>query len=142
MNTQEKRAWFVLAVFGATMAVYALAVAMIGFRQEAFAVFSVFALTAGEGVIGRREKKAGRVILDERDQEINRLATVAGYSIFWVVFVLAAMAPFFIKGPNATITLPTTMLGMVVIVAMMIVMTARALVVAILYWRDARGTQA
>jgi hypothetical protein len=77
-----------------------------------------------------------------RDQEIARQATLAGYSVFWVAFVLACMAPFFIKGPNATVTIQTSTLCTPVFVGLFIVFTVRALVTVILYRRGAHGEEA
>ena len=41
--------------------------------------------------------------LDERDLLIKRKAMLAAYWSFWPLFVLAAMAPFFVLGPDGKV---------------------------------------
>ena len=42
--------------------------------------------------------------LDERDLLIKQKAMVAAYWSFWPLFVLAAMAPFFVYGPDGAVS--------------------------------------
>jgi hypothetical protein len=99
----------------------------------------LFGLTGFTGLIGRREKREGKPVGDERDREIDRNSTLAGYSVFWLAFVLACMAPFFIKGADGTVTLPTVILTLPVYVGMLIVFTVKSLVTVILYRRGGDG---
>ena len=50
------------------------------------------------------KKKPGEVDFDERDLLIQRRALVGAYSIFWALFVLAAMIPFFVLGPGGKVS--------------------------------------
>ena len=50
------------------------------------------------------KKKTGEVDFDERDLLIQRKALVGAYSIFWVLFVLAAMIPFFVLGSDGKVS--------------------------------------
>jgi hypothetical protein len=50
------------------------------------------------------KKNPGKVSFDERDVIIQKKASLGAYSIFWALFVLAAMIPFFILGPKGTIS--------------------------------------
>jgi hypothetical protein len=60
------------------------------------------------------KKDSGKVSFDERDHLIQRKAILGAYSIFWFLFVMAAMVPFFILGPEGTISvkyLPAMVFG-------------------------------
>ena len=41
---------------------------------------------------------------DERDLLIQRKAALGAYAIFWCLFVLAAMIPFFVLGPDGKVS--------------------------------------
>jgi hypothetical protein len=135
MNIQEKRAWFYLAVIAATLAVFIPLAFATGFHAASLGALGLFGFAGGASVLGRREKRAGRVVFDERDKEIDRIATLAGYSTFWTVFVLGVMIPFFILGPNAQVTLPINMFPAFIAPAMMIIFGVRAVVVVVLHRR-------
>ncbi len=49
-------------------------------------------------------KEAGEVDFDERDLLIQRKAALGAYSIFWFLFVLAAMVPFFVLGADGKVS--------------------------------------
>lgn len=137
MNVQEKQAWFTLAIFAITLVLYGSLVSVVGFRMFALSAFGFSGFAAFAALIGRRERKAGRVVMDERDEEIARMATLAGYSGFWLVFVATLMAPFFVLGPNGVVNIPVGLLCMLPILAMIIVWTVRSLAVVIAYrWGD------
>jgi hypothetical protein len=60
------------------------------------------------------KKEPGKVSFDERDLLIHKKASLGAYSIFWFLFVLAAMIPFFVLGPKGTISvkyLPAMVFG-------------------------------
>jgi hypothetical protein len=141
MHVQEKQAWFTLVVGLATVIVFGVVFALCKIFGHpptvAFASFALFALTGFEGHIGRREKKTGKVTMDERDLEIARAALLAAYSVFWVLFVLAAVGPMFIFGNDAKITIDVSDIAMVCFPAMLVVFTVRALVTIILYKKGA-----
>ena len=85
------------------------------------------------------KKDKDQVQLDERDLLIKRRAMLGAYSIFWPLFVLAAMAPFFVVGPNGRI--PVVYLPWMVFGGMFVVMLVQAIVTLEQYgWRgeDAR----
>jgi hypothetical protein len=50
------------------------------------------------------KKDKEKVQYDERDLLIQKKALLGAYSIFWFLFVLAAMIPFFVLGPKGTIS--------------------------------------
>ena len=133
MHVRERQAWFVLAVTATTLLLAIILVTLLGFTPPASAAFGVLGLVGATGLIGRRERRAGRVVIDERDREIERAATVAGYSVFWLLFVAAAMAPFFILGPGAVMRVPTIVVPTAIYVAACIVYLVRALAMILLY---------
>jgi hypothetical protein len=49
------------------------------------------------------KKEKDDMKLDERDLLIKRKAMLAAYCSFWPLFVLAAIAPFFVLGPNGKV---------------------------------------
>lgn len=67
------------------------------------------------------KKEGGKVSFDERDLMIMRNASLGAYSIFWFLFVLAAMIPFFVLGPKGMVSvkyLAAMMFGGMIIVAL------------------------
>ena len=128
MNRYQKIAWFNLIVVS-----LALGLSVIAFSIGYF-FFGVPACqaVAGFGFIGimgfcglspvlfRKDKS--KVQFDERDTAIQRKAVIAAYATFWLLFVAAAMIPWFIIGPNGTITvnyLPWMVFGGMFVVVLM-----------------------
>lgn len=136
MSTQEKQAWFVIWVIAAALVLYAALYALTRSLTISMAALSITALLGAQGLIGRKERKSGRIVADERDHEIGRTAGIVGWSVFWLFFVAAAMGPYFILGPNATLHITTSELTMVVYPAVLIVLLVRALVMIILYRKN------
>lgn len=67
------------------------------------------------------KKESCKVSFDERDLSIQRKASLGAYSIFWFLFVLAAMIPFFVLGPKGKISvkyLPVMVFGGMIIVTL------------------------
>lgn len=108
MNNAQKAARFTLIMLG-----LALGLSITTMLVLRFAVgMSWHASTAGFGFIGimsfsrispsffKKDKQG----LDERDLMIKQKAMVAAYWSFWPLFVLAAMAPFFVYGPNGVVS--------------------------------------
>jgi hypothetical protein len=87
MSAMQKFAWFNLAVIALTL------VAMLSLLP-----FMGRGALGGSGFLGLLgfsplffRKKAGKVLIDERDQLISLRSWIAAYSLFWVVFVLVAV---------------------------------------------------
>ncbi len=139
MHVQEKQAWFMLIVMTVTVALWLALVAVFGFHPAFYGVFGLLGLLGFVVIIGRRERKAGLVTIDERDQQIALNATTGSYSVFWLLFVATAMGPFIILGPDATLTLRTTTICIVVWPAMMVVLVVRSLIIVVLYRRGYRA---
>jgi hypothetical protein len=130
---QERQAWYTLGIFAATGIAFAAAVALLGLREQAFAALALFGLSGFAPLIGRAEKRAGKVIMDERDRAIERAAGLAGFGAVWLCYVLTCIGSWAILGNSATI--PVRVLPLSVFVAMVIVFTTRAAVIVILYRR-------
>jgi len=132
MNRWQKIAWFTLVVIGLALvlSLAAVSVAYFGLGLPMRAAAGGFGFIGIMGFIGLTpvlfKKEKGKVEIDERDLLIQKKASLAAYSIFWVLFVLAAMVPWFIIGPKGTITvryLPWMVFG-----GMFVVMLVQAIV--------------
>jgi hypothetical protein len=132
MNRAQKIAWFTLIVLasalGLSIAVFCVGYFILG--QPAHGAAAGFGFMGIMGFLGFTpilfQKDKAEVQCDERDVQIQRNAVVAAYATFWVLFVAAAMIPWFVTGPNGTITvnyLPWMVFG-----GMFVVMLVQALV--------------
>jgi hypothetical protein len=86
MSAMQKFAWFNLAVIAFTLVVVVSLLPFLG--SGALGGFGFLGFL-GFGPIFFR-KKPGQVLIDERDQQIQRRSFVLAYSVCWVVFVLVA----------------------------------------------------
>lgn len=146
MNRQQMIAWSTL-----TFARLSLELSLLTFGVLYLGLgWPVRAASGGFGFMGllgfaalaplflRKDK--GQVAFDERDLQIQRAASLAGFATFWGVFVAAAMVPWFIIGPEGTITvnyLPWMAFG-----GMLVVESVRAAVTLQGYgWRNKSVTQ-
>ncbi len=143
MNSHQKIAWFVL-----TMEAIGLALSLITFSVLYFVLgLPAHRAAGGFGFIGTMgfsalapllfKKDKDKVKLDERDLLIKRKAMLVAYGIFWPLFVLGAMIPWFIIGPKGTITanyLPWMVFG-----AMFVVMLVQSIVILEEYGWTGKG---
>jgi hypothetical protein len=110
MNRMQKMAWFNLIVIslalGLSVAAFSIGYFIFGAPARQAAAGSGFIGIMGfsglSPILFRKDKS--KVQYDERDTAIQRKSVIIAYSIFWVLFVAAAMIPWFILGPNGTIT--------------------------------------
>lgn len=108
MNRWQKMAWFTLIILGVALGLSITTVLVLHFA----AGVSWRASMAGFGFIGlvgfsrihptffKKDKRG----LDERELLIKQKAMVAAYWSFWPLFVLAAMTPFFVYGPDGVVS--------------------------------------
>ena len=141
MSVQERRAWFVLAVAVAALILCLVLGVLLGYGLVVFGGLSVLALAAGTGLIAWREQRAGRVVMDERDREIERTASMATGAVFWVLFVAAAVTPSLVLGPHAVMRVPTAVFPQAMFVAAWVVLLVRSLVTIVLYRREGHGSE-
>ncbi len=124
MNRQQKIAWFSLIVILIALILSVTAVGLLYFVVG----LPMHRALGGSGLMGfcgliglsplifRKEK--GKVGFDERDLVIQKRALLAAYITFWVLFVVAAMIPFFVLGPKGVISvkiLPAMVIGGLII---------------------------
>jgi hypothetical protein len=88
MSALQKFAWFNLAIIAVTAVAVGALLPFLG--RAALGCFGFL------GFLGLGPlffiRKRGHVVMDERDLEIQRRAWIVAYSIFWVIYVLAAVA--------------------------------------------------
>jgi hypothetical protein len=132
MNKAQKMAWFTLVVLalalGLSLITFCVGYFILGVpAAKAAAGFGFMGIMGFVGltpILFRKDK--AQVQCDERDLMIHRKAAIAAYAIFWVLFVAAAMVPWFITGPDGRITvnyLPWMVFG-----GMFVVMFVQAIV--------------
>jgi hypothetical protein len=134
MNVNEKRAWFILVVFGATLILYLGLMSWLG-PEAAFVAFLLCFSLFFTPLIGHRDRKLGKVDLDERDDEIGKTAQRAAFGALWGIFLTGMMLPFCILGPDETITVRATTFTMLLGPATMIVGSVYSIVTIVMYRR-------
>ena len=87
MSAMQKFAWFNLAVIGLTLVIVLALVPFLG--KGALGGLGFLGLM-GFGPFFFR-KKSGQVLVDERDQLIQRRSWIVAYSLYWMIFVFAAV---------------------------------------------------
>jgi hypothetical protein len=143
MNTAQKIAWFTLVVLALALglSVAASCAAYFVFGLPVRRAASGFAFVGIMGLLGLIpilfKKDKDRMQCDERDLAIHRTATIAAYAIFWVLFVAAAMVPWFIVGPDGLI--PVNCLLWMVFGGMFVVMLVQAIVTLTQYGWTGKG---
>ena len=141
MNRWQKEARFTLIVTGLALALSLTAVGVLRFVFD----FTWRSATAGFAFIGLMglsrvdpsmfRIKSKKPPLDERDLLIKRKAMVSAYWGFWPIFVLMAMAPFFVYGPKGTVGV--WYLAWMVFVGMFVVITLYSIAILNEYgWRN------
>ena len=139
MSVQEKQAWFILAVLAVTGLVYGLLGLAMGFHTGTLGTLGLLGFVGVAPLIGLRDRRRGKVVYDERDLLIQRRAGNAAFGVLWLAFVAGMMAPFFLKGPEATITVPVAGLTLVVCGAVVLFYTVHSLAIVIQYRTGRHG---
>jgi len=143
MNRAQKMARFSLIVILIALSLSAITVSalylVVGLpilrALAGFGFIGICGLTGLAPVLYKKER--GKVDFDERDLLIQKKALLRAYTIFWFLFVLAAMIPFFILGPKGTISvkyLPAMVFG-----GMVTVMLVQSIVTLEEYGRGKKG---
>jgi hypothetical protein len=133
MTDSEKWAWWTLGVVALTAIVFFAVSATIlrgPARQAAFAILALTAVPANS----RRSLK-GRRHFDEREKEIAGKAVLAGFRVVWLAFIGLVMTIWFVKGWDATLSVPVWVLISVICWATMIVLAAESVTTLVLYRR-------
>jgi len=130
MSDSEKWAWWALGVVFLTIGAYGAFVLFIGHGPATSAVFALLALTAVPA--SSRRYFRGRSF-DEREREIANKAWRAGFSAVWLAFIGLFLAIGFVKGWDATLTVPVWNLEETVWWAAVIVLGVESTTTLILY---------
>jgi len=139
MNRWQKIAWFslIMVTLGFGLSLISVGVLHFGYglpmgrAAGGFGFIAIMGLSALAPMLFKKDK----VKMDERDLLIKNKATMAAYCGFWPVFVIAAMAPFFIYGPDGTVSVKY--LCSMVFGGMFIVILVQSLVTLQEYgWRE------
>lgn len=109
MNRAQIIAQFNLIVIMTALGLSALAVAISHFAlnlpmRRAVGGLGFLGIGGLTGLSPILFKKKSGVDFDERDLLIQRKALIGAYSIFWLLFVLAAMIPFFVLGADGKVS--------------------------------------
>ena len=140
MNKWQKQARFTLIVTGLALVLSLTTVGILRFvfdfnwhsATAGFAFISLMGLSRVDPSMFRIKSKKPR--LDERDLLIKQKAMIAAYWGFWPIFVLMAMAPFFVYGPDGKV--PVIYLCWMVFIGMFVVMTLYSIAILNEYgWR-------
>jgi hypothetical protein len=110
VNRAQKIARFNLIVILIALSLSVIAVSVLYFvvgmpvrrALGGLGFMGICGLTGLSPLLYREER--GKVSFDERDLVILRKASLGAYSIFWFLFVLAAMIPFFVLGSKGAVS--------------------------------------
>ncbi len=130
MSDSEKWAWWTLGVAVLTIAAYGAFLAFLGHGPAINSVFALLALASLPR--SSRRRFVGRTF-DERERGIANKAVRAGFSAFWVAFIGVILAIGFMKGWDATLTVPVWTLMEALCWASILVLGAQALTTIVLY---------
>lgn len=103
MSDSEKWARWALGVVFLTIGAYGAFFIFLGHGPATSSVFALLALTAVPA--SSRRHLRGRAF-DEREREIARKAWRASFSTVWLMFIGLILGIGFVKGWDATVTLP------------------------------------
>jgi hypothetical protein len=128
MSRMQKFAWFNLAVIGLTLLVVGLLFPWLGYKaMGGLGCLGLFGL----GPLFFRQQP-GVVVADERDHLIRWRAWIFAYSLFWVVFVLAAaVLSAAVYGENGAV--PVIVVRFSVFLALMLVYALASIAILVQY---------
>jgi hypothetical protein len=132
MTDSEKWAIWTLGVLALTIIAFFTFVALLGSGPASQSVFALLALTSIPSSSRRVFK--GRVF-DEREKEIAGKAMLASLRAVWAAFIAVVMILGFVKGWNATLSLPMWMLSSTLLWSTMLVLAVQAVTTLVLYRR-------
>lgn len=141
MNRIQKISWWIVIWISIGGSFAAIATAVLFFivgmpwsRAQGGLGFLGIAGLGGLGPLIFR-KDPGKVTCDERDKLINTRAALAGFIAAYMVTGFACMLPFFIMGPNATISVGC--LPWIFMASVLICFLVHSAAILIQYgWRD------
>ena len=143
MNRIQKMAWWMAIWISAGVILAAIATVVchfvIGMPWSIAKAGLGFVGIAGLGGLASLifKKDPGKITCDERDTLINRRAAIAAFGIAYLVTGAACMLPFFIMGPQATISV--TWLPNIFLAAGLTVFFVHSVAILIQYGRERKG---
>ncbi|NIP23766.1 MAG: hypothetical protein GWN67_15810 [Phycisphaerae bacterium] len=143
MNRAQKIARFNLIVIMTALVISAIAVSVLHFvvglqmrrALGGFGFIGICGLTGLSQLLYKKERD--KVSFDERDLMILRRASLGAYSIFWFLFVLAAMIPFVVMGPKGAVSVKY--LAAMVFGGMIVVVLVQSIITLELYGCREKG---
>ena len=140
MNRLQKIAWYNLIVMLVSLALTGAAVGTLAAIVGMPGALGGFGFLGISGLLGLSpilfRKKRSQSDLDERDLLIFRRASLVAYSIFWIYFTLACMAPWFVLDQGATIRV--VMLPLMLVGGFFIVQLIQSIAVLVQYGRGGK----
>lgn len=131
MTVQEKQAWFILWVIFITLILYCVIYMLLHSVIIATSAFALTAIIAFAGMIGRKERRQGKVVSDERDVDINKVAMMVAYSVFWLVFVFITVGTTMWLGPHGMV--PVSIIGLAPYAGLSLLLLVRSVATIVLY---------
>jgi hypothetical protein len=135
MNAMEKVAWTELLVSVVAVGVVTLLFPWLGSR--ATGAFGLLALIALSVVFARR--RGNRIVIDERDREIERRATSMGVGSAWMALFTALIAATLWANYSHTNAVSTEFLNWLLWTQFAICYGVKGLVAVFMYRRQARA---
>lgn len=137
LHVQERQARFALFTFSIALFDYLLLGFVLLFPWEpALGVLGLFGLVGFSQLIGRSERREGKVIIDERDRYIDLIASVGGLWAFWACLCIGWFICFVRLGPDAVVPLSISQIGVILPLGVVIIFSVRAAVTLIAYRRN------
>ena len=140
MNRWQKIAWYNIIVILVTFGITGISIGVLAIKYgfpKALGGLGALGLLGllGLSVVFFRKEKA-HVDFDERDQLIFYRATQITFALFWLLFTAICMVPWFIIGPNKTIS--SNALPIILFVTSIPLIFLQSLVTLILYGRGGK----
>jgi hypothetical protein len=133
----ERQARYYVLAFLVVLVDYAVMVGAFGFPWEpSQAVIGLYGLAGLVNLIGRNERREGKVIMDERDCEIQRKASLGGFASFYLFVWLLWIVFYARAGSEGVVRVRMGQLGFLLMVGMVIVMTVGGLITLVMYRRS------
>jgi magnesium-transporting ATPase (P-type) len=132
MTDSEKWAMWALGVVALTITTFFILVAVLKSVAASQAAFALLALMAFHP---RSRRKIKGPDYDEREREIAGKAQLAGFRAMWVVFIGLVLTIGFVKGWDATLSVPVWSLSATVWWAVMLVLAVESVTTLVLYRR-------
>lgn len=132
MTKSENWAWWTLGLIALTLIAF---FALVAILRSVPASQSAFALMALMAFHPRSWRKIKGPQFDEREKEIAEKAQLAAFRAVWVAFTVLVMTIGFVKGWDATLSLPVWMLASTIWWAMALGLAVEAVTTLVLYRR-------